>query len=493
MAIGYKALYSNTTASRNNALGYRALYSNTTGTPNNAFGNVALFSNQTGYNNDAFGDSCMYANVSGIGNAALGYKALRNNTGSNNMAIGASALTTNTSGAQNVAIGFAALSANTSNSGNVGVGYEALLKNTGQGNVGIGVVAGFSIKASSGNTFVGDHAGSADTANYNTGVGAYAGNTIVSGDSNVFVGAFADANASTLHNCSAYGYGATAAASDKFYFGNSKVLECRTILWNSTSDGRFKINVKEDVKGLEFINKLRPVTYNIDTKALDSFVRPNSSQPLDSSGKSAPQGDYSVSTKVIHSGFIAQEVEKAGKDCQFKSSIVTPPSNNKEPYAMAYGEIVVPLVKAVQELSKKSDSLKKIVSKQDSVNQALQNQINQITGAGGRKQNNTGNGDSKNFSSINVELNDINAVVLNQNTPNPFAEQTIITYNIPKTTNQAQILFYDNTGKLIKTADIKTNGKGQLNVFANDLTSGIYSYTLIIDGKIYDTKKMMKQ
>ncbi|MBS1647671.1 MAG: hypothetical protein JST67_10055 [Bacteroidetes bacterium] len=47
-------------------------------------------------------------------------------------------------------------------------------------------------------------------------------------------------------------------------------------------------------------------------------------------------------------------------------------------------------------------------------------------------------------------------------------------------------------GRQIKTVDV-TKGKGQLNVYANDLTSGAYSYTLIVDGKIIDTKKMIKQ
>jgi hypothetical protein len=47
-------------------------------------------------------------------------------------------------------------------------------------------------------------------------------------------------------------------------------------------------------------------------------------------------------------------------------------------------------------------------------------------------------------------------------------------------------------GQIIKVVDIKTKGKGQLNVFANDLSSGMYSYTLYVDGKAIDTKKMVK-
>jgi hypothetical protein len=39
--------------------------------------------------------------------------------------------------------------------------------------------------------------------------------------------------------------------------------------------------------------------------------------------------------------------------------------------------------------------------------------------------------------------------------------------------------------------DVKEKGKGQLNVFAADLSSGVYTYSLIADGKLIETKKMV--
>jgi len=92
-----------------------------------------------------------------------------------------------------------------------------------------------------------------------------------------------------------------------------------------------------------------------------------------------------------------------------------------------------------------------------------------------------------------VELRSTESIILNQNTPNPFAEKTVINYRIDEDFSRAQILFYDVNGKLIQTSDIKTKGAGQLNVFADDLTSGVYSYVLVVDGKIIDTKKMVKK
>lgn len=54
------------------------------------------------------------------------------------------------------------------------------------------------------------------------------------------------------------------------------------------------------------------------------------------------------------------------------------------------------------------------------------------------------------------------------------------------------MLFLDQSGKLIKTIDLTEKGKGKLNIFANDLTNGIYTYSLIIDGQTVETKKMVK-
>ncbi len=94
---------------------------------------------------------------------------------------------------------------------------------------------------------------------------------------------------------------------------------------------------------------------------------------------------------------------------------------------------------------------------------------------------------------INIELNDRNNIVLNQNVPNPFAERTVISYSVPESVQKAQIHFYNGMGKLINTVEITERGKGEINVYANDLSSGIYTYSLVADGKIVATKRMMKE
>ena len=59
-------------------------------------------------------------------------------------------------------------------------------------------------------------------------------------------------------------------------------------------------------------------------------------------------------------------------------------------------------------------------------------------------------------------------------------------------TGASYIIFYDMYGQEIKKTEIITKGFGNINANTENLASGIYSYSLIVDGKVIDTKKMLK-
>lgn len=94
---------------------------------------------------------------------------------------------------------------------------------------------------------------------------------------------------------------------------------------------------------------------------------------------------------------------------------------------------------------------------------------------------------------INVELFDGENIILEQNIPNPFAERTVINYQIPASVGAAKLLFYNNEGRMIREVNINERGAGQVNVFGAELSKGTYSYTLVCDEKVIATKKMVKQ
>ncbi|RMG81429.1 MAG: T9SS C-terminal target domain-containing protein, partial [Bacteroidetes bacterium] len=105
--------------------------------------------------------------------------------------------------------------------------------------------------------------------------------------------------------------------------------------------------------------------------------------------------------------------------------------------------------------------------------------------------NGNGNHRQAGFQKI-VELSDMPAIILDQNTPNPFAENTVITFYIPEEISEAKMLFYNSNGIVIKSLEINERGYGKLQVYGENLSSGIYTYSLMADGKLIDSKKMIK-
>src|SRR5204863_7865383 len=75
--------------------------------------------------------------------------------------------------------------------------------------------------------------------------------------------------------------------------------------------------------------------------------------------------------QTIYTGFVAQDVEKEAKSLNYDFSGVDAAKNEHDLYGLRYAEFVVPLVKAVQELSKQNDEQKKI-------NSDLQQQIDEL-------------------------------------------------------------------------------------------------------------------
>jgi hypothetical protein len=84
-----------------------------------------------------------------------------------------------------------------------------------------------------------------------------------------------------------------------------------------------------------------------------------------------------------------------------------------------------------------------------------------------------------------------NSIILNQNDPNPFAEETRITYYIPESYKDAKLIFFDKANRVIQTVKINERGEGGLIVYASNLSSGVYNYSLIVDGVLIETKKMV--
>lgn len=431
IANGYSALQMNTTGSYNIATGYESLFTNTAGSNNIATGYRALYYN-TADDNTATGYQALTSNTSGFNNTATGSIALENNTtGNNNTATGVLALLSNKAGSSNTADGVGALQNNTSGSENTAVGEYAL-----QGN---------------------------GTGNDLTAVGYAADVDFTSG---------------TFSNGSAFGYGALITASNQVRIGDGDVTSIGGYTnWSNISDGRVKKNIQPNVPGLAFINKLTPITYNLDLNAADKILQ----RPLikDKDGKTINLSERNVEARknkeqVLYSGFIAQDVEKAARSLNYDFSGVDAAKSAKDLYGLRYAEFVVPLVKAVQELSKSNDE-------KDARINDLQEQINELRAMFIAARPAVNNQQSATVSSASLQ----------QNVPNPFNHATSINYTVPHTSASAKIIIVNKAGNILKEINISGTGKGSVAVDAATLSAGAYSYSLYVDGKMISTKQMI--
>ncbi|NOT36530.1 MAG: hypothetical protein HOP11_04075 [Saprospiraceae bacterium] len=226
------------------------------------------------------------------------------------------------------------------------------------------------------------------------------------------------------------------------------------------SDSSLKTNIEDLQNGMEIINALQPRTYDFDSRVNSGFALTDKHQ-------------Y---------GFISQELERVLPDVvteiQGPASIdqngnVT--ENSTKYKAINYDALIAVLVKGLQEQNERINALEEIVNNCCGENHLKKSSI--MEGSKGI---------------IDVKISE-NTVVLNQNVPNPFAESTFISYQIPESFFNAQIVFNNSYGQVIKVVEISESGKGGLNVYAHDLSSGHYTYSLVIDGKTVETKKMIKQ
>lgn len=101
------------------------------------------------------------------------------------------------------------------------------------------------------------------------------------------------------------------------------------------------------------------------------------------------------------------------------------------------------------------------------------------------------NGDAP--TSVGNETGMVKDFSLSQNYPNPFNPVTTINFTLPKA-GTVSLKIYDVTGtevmNVINNEQISAGTKSQF-IDASGLSSGIYFYSLYIDGQKIDTKKMM--
>jgi len=397
-AIGALALQSNTSGYYNTAVGAWSLYSNVIGNYNTAVGTQAL-QYCTGNSNTAVGSGALTLNTNGTDNIAIGDSALGSSpalnrsiaigkqagwfhTGDDSIAIGHQTLSASTSsGLYNIAIGSVAGSSLTTGNSNVAIGRRALASSsTGSGNVAVGTNSMVSAGNGSNNTAVGDSTLGSNTSGYqnvaigkqalsanttgfsNTGVGRSslsgcttgAGNaalgeqalvSLTTADYCSALGKSALSGNTTFSNCSGVGYNAQVTGADQVQLGDLFTTTYAYGAVQNRSDQRDKADIRDSILGLDFINSLRPVDFRWDYR--EAYANPN-------------EKDGSKKRPRYHHGLIAQEVKAAcdAAGVDFGGYQDHSVNGGQDVLSLGYGELIAPLIKAVQQLSAEVEQLK---------------------------------------------------------------------------------------------------------------------------------------
>ena len=143
---------------------------------------------------------------------------------------------------------------------------------------------------------------------------------------------------------------------------------------------------------------------------------------------------------------------------------VEAPKNENDHYTIRYAEFVVPLVKAVQELSAKVESQQRKIN-------LLLSQL------------------EKGEAIDNTPASRMGSLL--QNNPNPFSMNTEIKMSLSETVHQANIIVFNLEGKELKNIQVNGRGTTAVTISANELSAGMYIYVLIADGLVVGTKRMI--
>lgn len=232
-----------------------------------------------------------------------------------------------------------------------------------------------------------------------------------------------------------------------FFHGKVKATDAMyATAFNITSDARLKENIEcLEPEAIDDLQKLNVVKYNL---------RQFSVSDPDTSTR---QVNYYTDESLVqrkHYGLIAQELQEIYPDLVYEGA---------DGYlSVNYIEIIPFLIKAIQELTAKVDELE---------------------------------ANPKHYSDREGEKaktdKSIFDAILYQNNPNPFTDNTIVKCFIPKDTKSAVLYIYDMNGLQIDSMNVPGRGEVSVTIEGSSLDAGIYLYSLITDGVVVDTKRMI--
>lgn len=225
----------------------------------------------------------------------------------------------------------------------------------------------------------------------------------------------------------------------KTWVGHNKLIAQS---YDVDSDSTLKTNITPINNGLETIMKIKSYSYKLKDNLIDFKT-----------------GD-SITNYLTEYGFISQEIKETLKGIDITD-------NAHGILVMNYDQIIPLTVAAIKDQQIILDSLSNEI-------EILKKSLN-----------------NNSTISVNDSNSSLNGNVLYQNKPNPFKERTTIQYIIEEDDlSSASILIFDMNGSLLKSFPAY-QGKNNLIINGRELKAGMYIYSLVVNNKEIDTKRMI--
>ncbi len=234
-----------------------------------------------------------------------------------------------------------------------------------------------------------------------------------------------------------------------WYDVKSYYVHCFDLI--ESSDTRLKKNFRKLDNSLDKVLRMRGVMYDISEEYLNN--------PEDTEGSAAliEEGKDEI-------GLIAQELLEIVPEAVAYDSV-------RDEYGIRYTRLVPILIEAIKEQDKKVKNM----------DIKLKNMESKLASGTGEQKNTV-----TELSEPTTELPS-----LGKNRPNPFSKNTTIGYFLPSTVQNAVLYIYDLQGKQLKGIAIPERENGQVIIHGSELQPGMYYYSLIADGQVVGTEKMV--
>jgi len=229
----------------------------------------------------------------------------------------------------------------------------------------------------------------------------------------------------------------------KNYYANSSLF---------TSDKRLKENFRTIDQPLNKLLQMNGQKYDFISQGTDTI-------------KDVKEKLKRLRLEKNRLGFVAQDLEKILPDAVFYFE-------DEDRYYIDYNAIIPVIVEAMKE--------------QQTIIQELKDNMASMEA---KYSNNT----LKSASIIPGESDNItdSKATLDQNAPNPFSQTTTIGYTLNEKVQKAMICIYDMNGAQLKCIPLELSVHGNITINGNELKAGMYMYSLITDGQLIDTKRMI--